>query len=777
MQRAAQRTLRLVNTSITPLSSSLASSNGVQWNSKRHVGFHLFYIPDGMANPFNWVRERFAPTTLEPMTRTEEQTMRETDKAKGQGSVFDEVPKLLEKAEAETKPEDSLKFRPPQISKNKLQQKAATSFFKISHRKLNLLGQQISGKPIDYAILQMEFSHKRAAKRVKNMLVVARNHAMENKDLDRSKLIVAEAWVNKGKKRIKRIEPKGRGRMGIRVHPDSNLTVVLKEGRTVEEKAKMLLERRLKKIRSPGLMREDRPLIIAMRWSTTTAAAALLYSLPFSTFSYFANAAPSSAIENSAIVRTIELDGALTHISTRYTVRALENNVHEYTFALGERDAERTTWIEALIRSKGSDGTTALSLDEGVYDKESHAYLYTAKLPKALDAADEVTFELETIQSNAGVPTPLTVPQGEPQSLKYTTDLFVISPYATKSQRTKVRSPTPEIHSYTTPSDNYISPFDVSSASGPVKSGSTVTYGPYNTLPPSTTSAFHTVNQVPISIRYEISSPVLRILSLNRSVEISHWGSNLNIQDEIHLLNDGARLKGQFSRLQHQVTLYNHRPTNGILTELRLHLPAGISSPYFYDLNGNVSTSHFRPASVSSKVNLKKPSMSQWSILEFKPRYPILGGWSYNFTLGWDAPLGDSVHYDKKQDLYILSVPFWTPIPGASVDKAEVKIILPEAATDITVGTPFEMDFKDTINHITYLDTTGRPALVLFKEGITDYHTGSIYVSYRVPFSAHLKKPIAVSTAFMTLFLIALFVKRVDPRIQSTTPSTSSKKK
>lgn len=53
-----------------------------------------------------------------------------------------------------------------------------------------MLGRQISGKPIDYAILQMNFSQKRAAKRVKNMLVVARNHAIESKDLDRSKLVV-----------------------------------------------------------------------------------------------------------------------------------------------------------------------------------------------------------------------------------------------------------------------------------------------------------------------------------------------------------------------------------------------------------------------------------------------------------------------------------------------------------------------------------------------------------------------------------------------------------
>lgn len=34
----------------------------------------------------------------------------------------------------------------------------------------------------------------------------------------------------------------------------------------------------------------------------------------------------------------------------------------------------------------------------------------------------------------------------------------------------------------------------------------------------------------------------------------------------------------------------------------------------------------------------------------------------------------------------------------------------------------------DTFTHITYLDTTGRPAVALTKKGVTDYHTGLIYV-------------------------------------------------
>jgi large subunit ribosomal protein L22 len=69
------------------------------------------------------------------------------------------------------------------------QHKYSTANFKISHRKLNKLGRQISGKPIDSAILQMTFSEKRAGKRIRNMLVVAKSHAAL-KGIDRKKMII-----------------------------------------------------------------------------------------------------------------------------------------------------------------------------------------------------------------------------------------------------------------------------------------------------------------------------------------------------------------------------------------------------------------------------------------------------------------------------------------------------------------------------------------------------------------------------------------------------------
>lgn len=145
---------------------------------------------------------------------------------------------------------------------------------------MNDLGRQLSGKPVDYAILQMTFSEKRASKRIETMLKTAKKHAVQYKGLDPSKLVVgafslprsndghgmlmrdmaAEAWVNKGSRRAKRLDIKGRSKYGIKIHPDSRMHVVLREGKTWSEKADAERARKLGRIRSAGLVREDKPL-------------------------------------------------------------------------------------------------------------------------------------------------------------------------------------------------------------------------------------------------------------------------------------------------------------------------------------------------------------------------------------------------------------------------------------------------------------------------------------------------------------------------------------
>ena len=140
--------------------------------------------------------------------------------------------------------------------------KYSTATFKISPRKLQLLASQIAHKPIDLAILQMQFSPKRAAKRIKATLALARDHAAE-KGLDVKKLVVDEAWVGKGQY-LARADIKGRARLGKKHHPSARMSVVLRHGKTWEQKEKesiMQAANRVKSFGTGGVARVQRPIV------------------------------------------------------------------------------------------------------------------------------------------------------------------------------------------------------------------------------------------------------------------------------------------------------------------------------------------------------------------------------------------------------------------------------------------------------------------------------------------------------------------------------------
>jgi len=458
------------------------------------------------------------------------------------------------------------------------------------------------------------------------------------------------------------------------------------------------------------------------------------------------------SFENTAVVRTVELSGSLVHVTTTYAVKALENGSKKYTIALGENEAEKTSWLEAKVKGKSEP----LKVDEHELNPRDGAYLYAVELPNALSVNGTVNLVVETVQTHATYPWPQQAAQKDEQALKYEADLFVLSPYNTVTQRTKIRAPAPRIISHTTPED--LGTFTTDSVA--TKSGATVTYGPFSNLPQSANVEFIKKHQKHLVVHYYYEYPVLEITKLESAAEISHWGANLNIQSSIDLHNAGPTLKGQFSRLDHQSQIYHGRLAPHVLPALTVHLPPGIHSPYFYDLNGNVSTSRFRPAPSVPKA----AQSNQYSVLELRPRYPVMGGWNYSFTLGWDSPLQDYTGYDKKTGKYVVGVPMNSLVPLTVVDEAEFKIIFPEDATDVEVFTPFRPLSQTLSTHVTFLDTKGRPAVTFTYENLTDKHNGIVYASYKVPFSAHLQKPKAVATAFLGLFAFALATRRIDLR-------------
>src|SRR5262249_20795884 len=103
---------------------------------------------------------------------------------------------------------------------------AVLKTIRTSPRKLNLVAEQIRGKPAATALAELTFSKRRIAGTVKKVLQAAIANAENNHQLDVDRLYVAEASVGRGFV-MKRFHARARGRGARILKPWSNLTLVL----------------------------------------------------------------------------------------------------------------------------------------------------------------------------------------------------------------------------------------------------------------------------------------------------------------------------------------------------------------------------------------------------------------------------------------------------------------------------------------------------------------------------------------------------------------------
>ncbi|KAI5679667.1 hypothetical protein M9H77_00894 [Catharanthus roseus] len=99
---------------------------------------------------------------------------------------------------------------------------------KQSPKKLNLVAALVRGMRVEDALLQLQVTVKRAAKTVYQVIHSARANAIHNHGYDGDRLLVAEAFVGKGYYK-KRVAYHAKGRAGMKVRPESRLTVVVRE--------------------------------------------------------------------------------------------------------------------------------------------------------------------------------------------------------------------------------------------------------------------------------------------------------------------------------------------------------------------------------------------------------------------------------------------------------------------------------------------------------------------------------------------------------------------
>lgn len=375
---------------------------------------------------------------------------------------------------------------------------------------------------------------------------------------------------------------------------------------------------------------------------------------------------------------------------------------------------------------------TALDVNPKLPDGPNRAKHFSISLLKPLKTGETVTLEVLYVLTHSLEPFPKEISQSEAQLVHYRDSAVILSPYRVKQQITIVKTPTPQVESYT--------PVEPTQ-----RAGSELKYGPYEEKSPYVYS--------PILVHFANNSPFAVVEELVREIEISHWGS-IQVVDNYKLAHGGARHKGVFSRLEYQA-----RPSASgasSFKSLLVTLPPRVHSVYYRDGIGNISTSHLR-------MEFRK------SELEIEPRYPLFGGWKSTFVIGYGVPLQEFL-FEAPDGRRYLNFSFGCPLTETVVDKLTVKVVLPEGSKNPSVVVPFPVEQRLEKKY-SYLDIVGRTVIVLEKDNVVSEHNVPFQVYYTFNPIFMLAEPLMLVSVFFLVFIASIAYLHIDLSISK--PKTS----
>ncbi|KAG1686263.1 hypothetical protein DVH05_007037 [Phytophthora capsici] len=446
-----------------------------------------------------------------------------------------------------------------------------------------------------------------------------------------------------------------------------------------------------------------------------------------------------------AAVTMAAVQGEVINQSAKRTFDLTKHVVREYTeFQFSDADAEVTKYDVAFPRAleehladvSARCGKTPCEIVPATQKHSANvktpkdAALYTVLLKKPVPKGETGTVKVTAYFTRVLTPYPAEITQKEDQLVLFDASHLITSPYLTKTQTTKLKLPSGKVE-------------NVRAAEPISRKGSVVTLGPYADI-----KAFAAgVEASPLSVHYKNHAPFMTITKLTREIEVSMWG-RVSFEEVYDMEHTGAKLKGGFSRYDY-VQLHQRSAS---FHEMYAHLPKDSVNVYYRDQIGNISTSRLRPAGRTGS----------YQNLEFKPRFPVFGGWKSQWYLGYSVPTHSVLTHVG--DKYKLEVDFSTPVQGASVDDLTLKVILPEGATNVQVNVPFGLDSTSETTRQTYLDTPaiGRPVVILDKKNVVAAHNVPFEVTFDFPKSFMLHEPLLLVSAFLAFFILSMFLFRLD---------------
>jgi len=459
-----------------------------------------------------------------------------------------------------------------------------------------------------------------------------------------------------------------------------------------------------------------------------------------------ANANSSADLINTKVDRTINMGSHLVYVTNTITVEnaAKSGAQHSYTFVVEPSQAKHVSIVTAQLtgsRTKSAVELEKRKLNVVELQESAKGRLFKVELKSELAVGKSVSFEVEVVLFDELKPYPTEITQAEKQLVVFNGNHYYYSLYSTKTQKTTVKLSSDKTERY-----SQLKPVS--------KSDSSIVYGPYTDIKP--------FEQNEMRIHYENNSPFLKVNNLVRTIEVSHWG-NIAVEETIDLFHYGAQLKGSFSRFEYM------RKQGGASSVKSIHslLPTLAADVYYRDEIGNISTS-----------NLRKPSRSKPSDpldFELTPRFPLFGGWKTHYTIGYNLPIYQYL-FNSASD-YLLKMKLIDHIyANQFVETATIKIILPEHSTDLKLIEPYPVKKEANSLHYTYIDTVGRPVIVLHKKNTCENHIMDFQLKYKYQKIMILKKPLILVGVFLTIFTAIILLVRIDFSLSANKPVEHAKK-
>ncbi|KAJ3359242.1 hypothetical protein GGF32_009535 [Allomyces javanicus] len=443
----------------------------------------------------------------------------------------------------------------------------------------------------------------------------------------------------------------------------------------------------------------------------------------------------SGALVHTRVVRAIDLSSQGSRVVRervtftlhyqRNESRTDEPPMGNYMYHVPAERAPRLIGLRATV-----DGKEVVDAPRGL-DRLQNKLVVALRLPAGIKSGDTAEIVVDTVFLGDVMPRPREIKQTDTQKMWFESDLGIDSRYPTENVQVTVKLPT------------YSRPESFAQTRQPaVYSGNTVKYGPY---------AINPVGE-PLTVHYDAPRTGLVCNSWHRAVWVRSFGKSIEVEENVRVTHDGARLLPHFNRQQ-----YMHQSQYGqvgnLIPELALALPASATEVYFRDEIGNVSTSNLH-------------ATRRATTLQMRPRFPLAGGWTYNWVHGYAARGADFVK-ELGNARYALTVPLVQGFPGVVVEDLHMDLVLPEGATDIAVtdaasGEPITDWTTKTTKY--YFDTTGRPTVVLRNTMLLDSNA-AVRVTYTLTWVHKLQKPAAAIAFLAVVGAIVSMLASLDLRI------------